>query len=165
MARQWHQQQQQKSNDIKTCSRFILCLWLKELVCKAQITKFNGMLRHSLATLEGCNLLWHIVAPSSLLSIFFCLLGLNDCLPAPVNWGMAIRSFIGKIVKKIKCLSSLIQAAKGGRGNSLFPQSTLILNKRGLFEENPFMKNWGLPWKEGEIRLEVDKIFFYTDSA
>ena len=28
------------------------------------------MLRHSLATLEGCNLLWHIVAPSYILSLF-----------------------------------------------------------------------------------------------
>ena len=30
----------------------------------------------------------------------------------------------------------------------------------GLFEENPLMKNCGTPWKEGEIRLEVDKSIF-----
>ena len=39
-----------------------------------------------------------------------------------------------------------------------FPQSTLSLNMRCLFEENPLMKIFGSPWKEGEIRLEVDKI-------
>ena len=35
----------------------------------------NGMLRHSLATLEGCNLLWHIVAPPPLFHPSFCLQG------------------------------------------------------------------------------------------
>ena len=31
---------------------------------------------------------------------------------------------------------------------------------RGLFEENPLMnKIVGSPWKEGEIRLEVDKTY------
>ena len=53
----------------------------------------NGMLRHSLETLEGCNLLWHVVAPSSLLSLSLCLFWLNDCLPARTKRGMAIRSF------------------------------------------------------------------------
>ena len=28
---------------------------------------------------------------------------------------------------------------------------------RGLFEENPPMKNCGSPWKEGIVKLEVDK--------
>ena len=33
---------------------------------------------------------------------------------------------------------------------------------RRLFEENPFMKIVGLPWKEGEIRLEVYKVYFHN---
>ena len=48
---------------------------------------------------------------------------------------------------------------------SLFPQSTLIVYRRGLFEENPLMKIVGSPWKEGEIRLEVDKKFNRVKSA
>ena len=43
---------------------------LKQFADPCKVSKKNGMLRHSLATLEGSNLLWHIVAPSSLLSLF-----------------------------------------------------------------------------------------------
>ena len=57
-----------------------------------KLQRHNGMLRHSLATLEGCIFLWHIVAPSSRLSLFFCLFGQNDCLPARAKQGMAIQS-------------------------------------------------------------------------
>ena len=35
-----------------------------------------------------------------------------------------------------------------------------MLNMRGLLKENPFMKIVGQPWKEGEIRVEVDKYHF-----
>ena len=38
---------------------------------------------------------------------------------------------------------------KGGCGKSLFPHSTLILNIRGLFEENPLMKNCGITLERG----------------
>ena len=38
---------------------------------------------------------------------------------------------------------------KGGCGKSLFPQSILILNIRGLFEENPLMKNCVTPMERG----------------
>ena len=41
----------------------------------------------------------------------------------------------------IMMLSSLIQAEKGGCGILQLPTSILILNMRGLFEENPIMKN------------------------
>ena len=38
-----------------------------------------------------------------------------------------------------------------------------ILNLRGLFEETPLLKNYGIPWKEGIVRLEVDKIINETE--
>ena len=46
---------------------------------------------------------------------------------------------------------------RGECGILQLPQSTLILNIRGSFEEKPLRKIVGPPWKEGEIRLEVDK--------
>ena len=91
----------------------------------------------TLATLEGCNLLWHIVAPSSLLSLFFCLFGLNVCLPAWAKRGMAIRSFITIPTKAHKFL---------------------ILGV--CLRKIPLWKIVGSPWKEGKIRLEVNKFFF-----
>ena len=42
------------------------------------------------------------------------------------------------------------------------PQSTLIINIRGLFEENTLMKNYGSPSIEGKVRLEVNKVLFYV---
>ena len=91
----------------------------------------NGMLRHSLATLEGCNLLWHIVAPPP--------------PSTPLSFKMFEPSF-----KQQKVGSGILQ----------LPQSILILKMRSLFEENPLWKIMGSPWKEGEIRLEVDKAYF-----
>ena len=54
----------------------------------------------------------------------------------------------------LNCLSSLIQAAKRR------VWKIIMLNMRGLLKENPFMKIVGQPWKEGEIRVEVDKYHF-----
>ena len=33
---------------------------------------------------------------------------------------------------------------------------------KSVFEEILFMKNMGPPWKEGEIRLEVNKVCYET---
>ena len=58
------------------------------------------MLRHSLATLRAeiyCGTLW---LPLSSSFFFFCLFGLNDCLPARAKRGMAIRSLRPKRAKK-----------------------------------------------------------------
>ena len=35
------------------------------------------------------------------------------------------------------------------RGGKREPQFSTIFNMRGLFEENPPIKNCGSPWKEG----------------
>ena len=32
----------------------------------------NGMLCHAIATLEGCDLLWHIIAPPTPIHLSFC---------------------------------------------------------------------------------------------
>ena len=55
---------------------------------------------------------------------------------------------------------SLILTAKRIVLKFTIPLSTLILNMRGLFEENPLMKNCGITL-EREIRLEVDKEISY----
>ena len=80
----------------------------------------NGKLRHAFATLAGHKILKKIVAPS-LLSLFFCLFELNDCLPARAKRGMAI----------------------------ILPHRTKILNMRGLFEKNIFIKNCGITMERG----------------
>ena len=75
-------------------------LFLSSLRSTLMNETFYGMLHHSFVTLEGCKTFQKIVAPSSLLSLFFCLFELNDCLPARAKRGMAKRSFSAKGQKK-----------------------------------------------------------------
>ena len=114
------------------------------------------MLRYSFATFEGCNLLWHIVAPpppSTPLFLFFSLVHpiwyFAGCLLRGVikTWWLA--NFVWALSFKQK---------KGGCGRSLFPQSTLILNLRGLFEENPILKNCGTTLERGRNLTWGDKV-------
>ena len=108
------------------------------------------MLSHSLATLEGCCVfVAHCGTLFPPLSLFlFCLFGLNDCLPAQAKQGMAIRSFSPKRAKKEREEGATFYQLKGGCG------STTPLSLRKF----PLWKIVEPPWKEGEIRLEVDKI-------
>ena len=103
----------------------------------------NGMLRHSLVTLEGCNLLW-LHLPYSLSS--FCLFGLNNCLPAWAKWGMSVNV---RLFSPKRNVLALTFKKKGRCGKSLFPQSTSILNIRGVFEECLIMKNCGTTLERG----------------
>ena len=68
-----------------------------------------GMLRHSLATLEGCNLMWHIVSPSSRPTLV--------CMPVWTKWMTACQhkqsegwqlGHLFSLQWNLKCLSSLL---------------------------------------------------------
>ena len=55
---------------------------------------------------------------------------------------------VGDFVEVLS-LSSLIQAAKRSVWKITTTQSTLILNLRGLFKEDPLMKNCGITLEKG----------------
>ena len=63
--------------------------------------------------------------------------------------GWSCKLQLSQVKTKMFELSPL-RKQKGGCGKSLFPQSTLIHNMRGLYEENPLMKNCGITLKRGK---------------
>ena len=102
----------------------------------------NGMLSHSLVTLEGCNLLWH----PSFSGFLFLVHPIWFSLPVWLEvWQHEAQLRAGN---KANQQGRLIfeqshSSKKESMENHFFPQSTLILHIRGLFEEYLSMKNCG----------------------